>query len=38
MSGDLKWAIENGDLEKVTDFIECQVFLLHPNKTSYGLL
>ena len=25
MSSDLKWAVENGDLEKVTDFIESQV-------------
>ena len=25
MSGDLKWAIENGDLDKVKDFIDSQV-------------
>ena len=25
MSGDLKWAIENGDLDKVKDFIDNQV-------------
>ena len=31
MSGDLKWAIENGDLEKVTDFIESQVMAFHQN-------
>ena len=26
MSGDLKWAIENGDLDKVKDFIDSQKF------------
>ena len=25
MSSDLKWAVENGDLDKVKDFIESQV-------------
>ena len=38
MSGDLKWAIENGDLDKVKDFIDSQVCCMFKIKNNKKLL